>query len=65
MPLASSRLLTHHSTVREIAVAAGVSPHAEMVLAREAVDGEHLAALLILRELMHHLDVASIEVQTS
>ena len=61
--------------VHRIALAAGVSPHAETVLAREAVeqafersmrrppDNERMAALLILRELMHHLDLASIDLR--
>ena len=73
-------LLTGDSTIREIAVAAGVPRGAEMTLAREAVEqaferlasrapglprgGEFAATLLILRELMHHLDFASIMIRT-
>ena len=69
------RLVTHDAVVREIALAAGVSPGPAMVLAREAVeqaferslrrapDNERMAALLILRELVHHLDIASIEIK--
>ena len=68
--------LTHDPAIRRIAVAAGVPPGGEMMLAREAVEqmfqrlasrapglpagGEFAAMLLILRELMHHLDFASI-----
>lgn len=73
-------LLTDNSTIREIAVAAGVPPGAEMTLAREAVEhtfqrlamrapglpvgGEFAAMLLILRELMHHLDFPSIVIRS-
>lgn len=72
-------LLTDNSTIREIAVAAGVPPAAEMTLAREAVEhtfqrlamrapglpagGEFAAMVLILRELMHHLDFPSIVIR--
>ncbi len=72
-------LLTDNSTIREIALAAGVPAGAEMTLAREAVEytfqrlamrapglpagGEFAAMLLILRELMHHLDFASIVIR--
>ena len=69
---------TGDATVREIAAASGVPRGAEMTLAREAVEqtfqrlaarapglpagGEFAATLLILRELMHHLDIASIRI---
>ena len=74
-PARGARPVTHDPMVREIALQAGVAPGPAMVLAREAVeqaferslrrppDNEHMAALLILRELMHHLDIESIEVQ--
>jgi hypothetical protein len=70
-----ARLVTRDAVVREIALGAGVAPGPAMVLAREAVeqaferslrrppDNERMAALLILRELVHHLDIESIEVQ--
>jgi hypothetical protein len=73
-------LLTHDAAVGQIAVATGVSPGAEMTLARDAVEraferlasrapglpagGEFAATLLILRELMHHLDFATILIRT-
>jgi hypothetical protein len=69
------RLVTRDAAAREIALDAGVSPGPAMVLAREAVeqsferslrrppDHERMAALLILREVMHHLDIESIEVE--
>jgi hypothetical protein len=69
-------LVTDDSTIRRIAVAAGVERNAEITLARGAVEqaferlasrapglpagGEFAATLLILRELMHHLDFPSI-----
>jgi len=72
-------LLTDNSTIREIALAAGVPAGAEMTLAREAVEhtfqrfasrapglpagGEFAAMVLILRELMHHLDFPSIVIR--
>ena len=74
-PPRGMRPVTHDAMVREIALDAGVSPGPVMVLAREAVeqaferalrrppDNERMAALLILRELVHHLDIASIEIQ--
>jgi len=69
------RRLTHDAVVREIALDAGVSPGPAMVLAREAIEqaferslrrppgNERMAALLILRELVHHLDIASIDIK--
>ena len=69
------RPLTHDAVVREIALDAGVSPGPAMVLAREAIEqaferslrrppgNERMAALLILRELVHHLDIASIDIK--
>ena len=69
------RPVSHDAVVREIALDAGVSPGTAMVLAREAVeqaferalrrapDNERMAALLILRELVHHLDIESIEIK--
>ena len=74
-PPRGARPVTRDAMVREIALDAGVSPGPAMVLAREAVeqaferalrrppDNERMAALLILRELVHHLDIASIEIQ--
>jgi len=74
-PPRGARPVTRDAAVREIALAAGVPPGASVVLAREAVeqaferslrrppDNERMAALLILRELVHHLDIESIEVQ--
>lgn len=74
-PPRGMRLVTDDAMVREIAVDAGVSPGPAILLAREAVeqaferslrrapDNEHMAALLILRELMHHLGIESIEVR--
>jgi len=74
-PPRGMRPVTHDAMVREIALHAGVSPGPAMVLAREAVeqaferalrrppDNERMAALLILRELVHHLDIASIEIK--
>jgi hypothetical protein len=74
-PLRGARLVTHDAMVRDIALEAGVSPGPAMLLAREALeqafersirrppDNERMAALLIVRELMHHLDIESIEVQ--
>jgi hypothetical protein len=69
-------VLTDDATVRDIALAAGVPAGAEMTLSVEAVEQmfQRLAArapglpagrefagkLLILRELMHHLDFPSI-----
>jgi hypothetical protein len=70
-PPRGARVVTGDAMVRELALAAG----ADIRLAREAVeqaferslrrplpDNERMAALLILRELMHHLDLASIDV---
>ncbi len=69
------RPVTHDAMVREIALDAGVSPGPAMVLAREAVeqafersirrpqDNERMASLLILRELVHHLDIACIDIK--
>ena len=74
-PPRGMRTVTRDAVVREIALEAGVSPGPATVLAREALeraferslrrppDKESMAALLILRELMHHLDIASIEVR--
>jgi hypothetical protein len=74
-PPRGARPVTGDPAVREIALDAGVSAGAAMVLAREAVeqaferalrrppDNERTAALLIVRELMHHLDIESIEVR--
>lgn len=74
-PPCGMRLVTRDPAVREIALAAGVPPGPAMVVARDAVehaferslrrppDNPRMAALLILRELMHHLDIASVEVQ--
>ncbi|HEX7217814.1 MAG TPA: hypothetical protein VF280_01215 [Burkholderiales bacterium] len=76
-PPRGTRLVTRDAVVREIALAAGVPPGPAMVLAREAVeqaferalrrppDNERMAALLILRELVHHLDIECVEVQGS
>ena len=73
-PPRTARLVTRDATVREIALAAGVAPGPTMVLLRDAVeqefarsirrppDRERMAALLILRELMHHLGIESVEV---
>ena len=73
-PPRGMRLLTHDAVVRDLALEAGVPPGPTIILAREAVEqaferalrrpphNEHMAALLILRELMHHLDIESIEV---
>jgi hypothetical protein len=69
-----SRLYTRDAAVRDIALAVGVKPAAEMELALDAVEHaferlplrpmakEDAAALLILRELMHHLGYAAISV---
>lgn len=74
-PPRGMRLVTSDAMVREIALEVGVPPGPAMVLARDAVeqaferslrrppDNERMAALLILRELMHHLDVPDVEVQ--
>ena len=74
-PPRGMRPVTDDPVVREIALAAGVSPGPAMVLAREAVEqaferslrrapeNERMAALLILRELVHHLDIACIELK--
>ena len=74
-PPRGTRLVTRDAMVREIALAAGVPAGAAMVLARQAVeqaferslrrppDNERMAALLIVRELVHHLDIESVEVQ--
>jgi hypothetical protein len=74
-PPRHTRPVTHDAVVREIALEAGVSPGPAMVLTREAVeqaferslrrvpDNERMAALLILRELVHHLDIESIEIK--
>jgi hypothetical protein len=72
--------VTHDATIRDIALAAGVPAGAEMTLAVEAVEQmfQRLAArapglpagrefagkLLILRELMHHLELPSIVIRT-
>ena len=73
-PPRGGRLVSRDAVVREIALAAGVPPGPAMVLARDAVeqafersirrppDSERMAAVLILRELMHHLDLTSVEV---
>ena len=69
-------LRTGDATIREIAIAAGIPRSGEMTLAREAVEQvfqrlaarspglpagrEFAAMLLILRELMHHLDFGAI-----
>ncbi len=70
-----SRLYTRDAVVRAIALAAGVAPEPEMTLALEAVEQafarlpvraegkERAAALLVLRELMHHLGFAAIVVR--
>jgi hypothetical protein len=76
-PPRGARIVTGDAMVRKLADDIGVSPGAQMLLAREAVeqaferslrrplpDNERMAALLILRELMHHLDLASIDVVT-
>jgi hypothetical protein len=71
-----SAVLTDDATIREIALAAGVPAGAEMTLSVEAVEQifqrltarapglptgrEFAGKLLILRELMHHLDFPSI-----
>ncbi len=71
-----SAVLTDDPTIREIALAAGVPAGAEMTLSVEAVEQifqrltarapglptgrEFASKLLILRELMHHLDFPSI-----
>ena len=72
--------VTRDATIRDIALAAGVPAGAEMTLAVEAVEQmfQRLAArapgvpagrefagkLLILRELMHHLELPSIVIRT-
>ena len=71
--------MTRDATIRDIALAAGVPASAEMTLAIEAVEQmfQRLAArapglpvgrefagkLVILRELMHHLEFASIVIR--
>ena len=76
-PPRAAQLVSSDAVVRDIALAAGVSAPARMILARDAVeqaferslrrppDNEQMAALLILRELMHHLDIASVEYRQS
>ena len=68
---------TDQETIREIALAAGIAAGDEMVLALDAVentferltrppviaaDRRFAATLVILREVMHHLQIASIAV---
>jgi len=72
-PARAAHAVARDAVVRDIALDAGVSPGAKMVLARDAVeqaferslrrppDNERMAALLILRELMHHLDIETLE----
>ena len=72
-----SRLYTHDAVVRDIALDIGVTPAAEMELALEAVEHalgrlpsratgkEKAAALVILRELMHHLGFSAVVVRTA
>lgn len=74
-PRRGVRPITRDAMVLEIALAAGLARTTAMVLSRDAVeaaferairrppDHERMAALLILRELMHHLDIPSVEVQ--
>jgi hypothetical protein len=75
----ASTVLTNDTTIRDIALAAGVPAGIEMTLTIEAVEQmfQRLAArapipagrefagkLVILRELMHHLGFASIAIRT-
>ena len=68
---------TAEETVRDIALAAGIAPGEEMILTIDAVertferltrppgiaaDRRFAATLVILRELMHHLQIASIAI---
>jgi len=76
--IAADRVVsTQQETVRDIALAAGIAPGDEMVLTIDAVertferltrppglsaDHRFSATLVILRELMHHLQIASIAI---
>jgi len=76
--IAADRVVsTQQETVRDIALAAGIAPGDEMVLTIDAVertferltrppglsaDHRFAATLVILRELMHHLQIASIAI---